>query len=75
MMKLVQMLQMLIMRSLNASCGICGFANEFGILVTEDRMQNFRSLGQPLLGERYPDQRRREQKVALEGVPDGLAGP
>ena len=24
-----QMLQMLIMRSLNASCGICGFANEF----------------------------------------------
>ena len=31
MMKLVQMLQMLIMRSLNASCGICGFANDFGI--------------------------------------------
>ena len=33
MMKLVQMLQMLIMRSLNASCGICGFANEFGIFL------------------------------------------
>ena len=33
-MKLVQMLQMLIMRSLNASCGICGFANEFGIFVS-----------------------------------------
>ena len=32
-MKLVQMLQMLIMRSLNASCGICGFANDFGIFI------------------------------------------
>ena len=38
-MKLVQMLQMLIMMSLNASCGICGFANEFGIFQASNDFQ------------------------------------